>query len=321
MKPRKGKLRTRWRAPRETELWGKPLSHNELIEIKDRIAAETSKLKSTDWETHALRAICAQSPQLSKLLINGELDIETIKHSELEGILDTVNTIKEITLSEGMSLRDFYGTVLKEIDEQTSHKTGDKFYWYGQDRVVKVMQSYNASTQSFGPYEITFCDTDGKEIPLDPHIDSDMIRKVKESLDWYEKTVKTTSQIEALRKMYRFTIASEHPYIEFDLDAIENTKNFKYDGSLVNSLFIELKRLLTISADETYPALHAVTEPLFDITSNSFTYGEGTIVLIKYKGAVEYFPDRLYVELHHMDLQNWVVRWIKSYKLHLEGND
>lgn len=268
-----------------------------------------------------MRAICAQSPQLSKLLIDGELNIETIKQSELEGIRDTVNIIKSVPLNDGMSLRDLYGTVLQAIDDQTSHKTGDKFYWFGQDRVIKVMQSYNASTQSFGPYEIKFCDTNGKEIPLDPHIDSDMINKVKESLDWYEKTVNATSQIEALRKMYKFTIASEHPFIEFDLGAVEWTKNFKYDGSLVNSLFLELKRLLTISADETYPALHAVTEPLFDIASNSFSYGDGTIVLIKYKGAVEYFPDRLYAELHNMNLQNWVVRWIKSFKLHLEGND
>jgi hypothetical protein len=294
---------------------------DELESIKNHIAEETSKLKPTDWETHALRAICAQSPQLSKLFINGELDIETIKHSELEGIQDTINIIKTISLNDSMSLRDLYGTMLKAIDEQTSHKTGDKFYWFGQDRVIKVLQSYNASTQSFGPYEIKFCDIDGKEIPLDPHIDSDMINKVKESLDWYEKTVKATSQIEALRKMYKFTIASEHPFIEFDLDAIEKTKNFQYDGALANCLFLELKKLLTISADETYPALHAVTEPLFDIVSNSFSYSGGTIVLIKYKGAVEYFPDRLYIELHNMDLQSWVVRWIKSYKLHLEGND
>lgn len=244
-----------------------------------------------------------------------------IKQSELEGIRDTISIIKDIPLNDGMTLRGLYGSILQAIDEGAKDKTGDKFYWFGQDRVIKVMQSYNASTQSFGPYEIKFCDIDGKEIPLDPHIDSDMINRVKESLDWYEKTVSATSQIEALRRMYKFTIASQHPFIEFDLDAIERTKNFTCDGSLVNSLFLELKRLLTISADETYPVLHAVTEPLFDIVSNSFTYGDGIVVLIKYKGAVEYFPDRLYVELHHMDLQNWIVRWLKSFKLHLEGND
>ena len=42
---------------------------------------------------------------------------------------------------------------------------------------------------------------------------------------------------------------------------------------------------------------------------------------IKYRGAVDNFADRIIVEFRNLPIDSWLIRWLKSYKLHLEGND
>jgi hypothetical protein len=44
-------------------------------------------------------------------------------------------------------------------------------------------------------------------------------------------------------------------------------------------------------------------------------------MVVKYRGAVDNFQDRLYVEFIDTPEDSWLIRWLKSYKLHLEGND
>jgi hypothetical protein len=171
------------------------------------------------------------------------------------------------------------------------------------------------------PSDAKFYDIDGEEFKLDTTIDADTVQRVYESLDYLHQRVVEYEEINRLKKHYKFKIESEYPVIEFDLEAIENTGNFKYEGSLVNCLFIKLARLLYLASDYTCLETRAVSKPLYDCEVSSYAYETGIIVLVKYKGVVEYFPDRLYVELQDIDLKRGLVIWLKSYKLHIEGND
>ena len=62
-------------------------------------------MKTTDWADYAFRAICTHSPDLSKLMVNSQIDISFIKESECNGITDAINSIKKVDLTDGMILR------------------------------------------------------------------------------------------------------------------------------------------------------------------------------------------------------------------------
>jgi len=97
---------------------------------------------------------------------------------------------------------------------------------------------------------------------------------------------------------------------------MEKADVLKYNGSLVNECYLELKNMLNLFKDCEYEGLWATSDPLYDCED-----GDGLAILVKYRGAVEYFPDRLFVEFRDIDPDSWLIRWLKSYKLHLEGND
>jgi hypothetical protein len=309
------------RDDRETELWENPLSLDELKIVRNYIIAELSTIRPTNWGEYALAAICTHSPQLSKLMVNGNLDIEFIKQNEKRGIEDALNAIRTVELHGEMSLRHYFHKLFKKIYEDTRYGKGNKFCWYGRDRVIETLRSYRASIRRFTPSDTKFYDVDGEELLFDTSVDNKTINNVKQSLDFFEESAKAQADIEKAKKYYRFKIESTFPVIEFDIEAIVKTGNFKYEGSLVNSLYIELKNLLSVSTDYAYLGYRTTSEKLFDAQAASFAYENGIIVLVKYKGAVSYFPDRVYVELQHIASDTWIVRWLKSYKLHLEGND
>lgn len=315
------KEKRRPREEREIELWEKALTVDVLNDIRQYIVSELSKIKETDWGDFALRAICTHSPGLSELIIDKELNIEYIKENERKGINDAINSIQLIFIYDGMTLRDYFHKIFEEIYKYTKYAEGNKFYWYGRDRVITTLRSYSASINKFLPTEAKFYDIDGEELKLDTAIDSKILKKVKESLDMFEGQTVNHGKIDRLKEQYRFKIESEYPVMEFDLGAIEKTGNFKYEGSLVNCLFIELQKLLYLVTDYSYLETRGVSKPLFDFEAASFAYETGIVALVKYKGVVEYFPDRLYVELQNVNLDSWIVRWLKSYKLHVEGND
>ena len=79
--------------------------------------------------------------------------------------------------------------------------------------------------------------------------------------------------------------------------------------------------MLNLFKDCEYEGLWATSAPLYDCEASYYSYGGGTTILVKYRGAVEYFPDRLFVEFRDINPDSWLIRWLKSYKLHLEGND
>ena len=309
------------RPDREIKLWEKLLSREELKKSHLFAISELSKMRITNWEDCALKAVCTHSPDLKKLMIKGNLDIKLIKASERKGINDAVIAIKKTDLNDVITLRDLFHMLFKTIYRDTSYTEGNKFYWYGRDRVIQMLRTFRASTRKFMPSDIKFYDIDGEEFKLDTTIDADTIQRIHESLDYLAKKEAEHEETKRLKKHYKFKIESEYPIIEFDLEAIKNTGNFKYEGSLVNCLFIKLARLLYLASDYTCLETRAVSKPLYDCEVSSYAYETGIIVLVKYKGVVEYFPDRLYAELQDINLDSWIARWLKSYKLHIEGND
>ena len=309
------------RPDREIKLWEKSMSRGELKKIQRFTISELSKMRITNWEDYALKAVCTHSPSLKKLMIKGNLDIKLIKASEQKGLDDAIIAIKKADLDDVITLRGLFHKIFKTIYRDTSYAEGNKFYWYGRDRVIQILRSFRASTRKFMPSDAKFYDIDGEEFKLDTTIDADTVQRVYESLDYLHQRVVEYEEINRLKKHYKFKIESEYPVIEFDLEAIENTGNFKYEGSLVNCLFIKLARLLYLASDYTCLETRAVSKPLYDCEVSSYAYEAGIAVLVKYKGVVEYFPDRLYVELQDIDLKSGMVIWLKSYKLHIEGND
>ena len=309
------------RPDREIKLWEKLMSREELKKIHLFAISELSKMRITNWEDCALKAVCTHSPNLKKLMIKGNLDIKLIKASERKGINDAVIAIKKADLDDVISLRDLFHKMFKTIYRDTSYAEGNKFYWYGRDRVIQMLRTFRASTRKFMPSDVKFYDIDGEEFKLDTTIDADTIQRIHESLDYLAKKEAEHEEIKRLKKHYKFKIESEYPIIEFDLEAIKNTGNFKYEGSLVNCLFIKLARLLYLASDYTCLETRAVSKPLYDCEVSSYAYETGIIVFVKYKGVVEYFPDRLYAEMQDINLDSWIARWLKSYKLHIEGND
>ena len=309
------------RPDREIELWEKSMSRGELKKIHQFTISELSKMRITNWENYALKAVCTHSPSLKKLMIKGNLDVKLIKASEQKGIDDAIIAIKKADLDDVITLRGIFHKIFKTIYRDTSYAEGNKFYWYGRDRVIQILRSFRASTRKFMPSDAKFYDIDGEEFKLDTTIDADTVQRVYESLDYLHQRVVEYEEINRLKKHYKFKIESEYPVIEFDLEAIENTGNFKYEGSLVNCLFIKLARLFYLASDYTCLETRAVSKPLYDCEVSSYAYEAGVAVLVKYKGVVEYFPDRLYAELQDINLDSWITRWLKSYKLHLEGND
>ena len=305
------------RADREIRLWEKERSAKELEAVRVYVVNELSKLHVTDWGQYALKAICDNSPDLSKIMIGDSLDIEFIKTSEKNGIDDAVASVKKSDINGITTLRLYFHKIFKNIYRSTSYAGGSKFYWYGRDRVIGALRTYRASRKKFTPSTVRFYDVDGEELNLDTRIDAKTIKRIQGLLKPAEKL----AEIKELQKQHRFKIQTEYPFIEFDLGAIEKAKVIKYNGSLTNHCYLDLKNTLSLLKDCGYTGYMANTNPLYDVEVSCYSYAVGSVMLWKYRGAVEYYPDRLFVEFRDIDPDSWLIRWLKSYKLHLEGND
>ena len=308
----------RKRPDREVHLWEKTIKQNELMKIRDYVIAELSRMELTDWAFYALTAVMKQSPEFSKLLISDMLDIEFIKINERSGINNAVEAIKTTNLNNVTNLRQYFHNMFENIYRATSYGGGNKFYWYGRDRVINTLRSYRASRKKFMPSDMKFYDVNGEEFKFDEGIDSKTIKKIKESIEGLREQSKA---IHELKKQCRFEIKTKNPIIEFDLETIAKKGNFKYNGSFVNSLYIDIRALLGLCQHCVYDGNWATSTRTYDVEASYFSFEEGTIMVAKYRGAVNYFPDRLYVEFVDIDPDSWIIRWLKSYKLHLEAND
>ncbi|KPJ64992.1 hypothetical protein AMJ44_11580 [candidate division WOR-1 bacterium DG_54_3] len=305
------------RPDREISLWERERPAKELESVREYVVSELLKLHVTDWGQYALKAICDNSPDLSKLMIGDSLDIEFIKTSEKNGINDAVEAVKKIDINGIKTLRQYFHKIFENIYKSTSYAGGSKFYWYGRDRVIGTLRTYRASRKKFTPSTVKFYDVDGEELNLDTRIDTKTMKRIQGLLKPAEKL----AEIQKLQKQHRFKIQTEYPFIEFDLGAIEKAKVLKFNGSLTNECYLDLKNTLSLLKDTEYDGYMANTNPLYDVEISCFSHGEGSVMLWKYRGAVEYYPDRLFVEFRDIDPDSWLIRWLKSYKLHLEGND
>lgn len=309
------------RPVREPEHWSRIRPLAELQEIRLNIIKELMKMKNTDWGTYALRFICNHSPKLANMMVNGEVHLELIQNEEMQGIKDTIDIIQRVELKDNTSLRNYFQEIFEAISLNFIYDTNRKFCYYGRDRVVDMLRMYNASEGGFAHYDKKQKYPFGLELTAETSIDNEVVKKIQKALDLSEKTDVRTSNMEEIREHFRQPLNSSSPYLEFDLDAIAKIDNFKYQGSLVNALHSELKRLLQVSLENEAAEYYASSDPLWDYVRFHYPIDDGCIVLTKVKGAVDYYPDRLFVEFVNLPRDHWTYKWLKSYKMFLEGND
>lgn len=304
------------RPEREARLWEKRMSQKELTAVRDYILTELPKMEQTDWAYYVLAAITNFSTEFSKLLIGDELDIEFIKKTERNGIDEAIDAVKRTDISKARTLRDYFHEMFMNLYKTTSYAGGDKFYWYGRDRVIAMLRSYQASKRKFMPSEAPFYDANGDQIILNKDIDQSMVKTIKMSIEKF-RNQNRISEEEKKRKWF----IPDNPYVEFDLPAVATKGYFKYNGSLINSLYIDIRASLGLCERVSYDGNWATTSRYYDVEASYFSYDTNRIMVVKYRGAVDNFPDRLYVEFIDTPEDSWLIRWLKAYKLHLEGND
>jgi hypothetical protein len=306
----------RARPARETKLWERSMNKKDLAEVRTYILAELPKMEQTDWAHYVLSAITNFSPEFSKLLIGDELDLEFIKKTERNGINEAIEAVKRTDVGSAKTLREYFHNMFTNLYKTTSYAGGDKFYWYGRDRVIALLRSYQASKKKFMPSSVHFYDANGDEIILNKDIDQSMIKTIKQSIEKFRNQTRISDE-EKKKKWF----IPDNPYVEFDLPAIARKGYFKYNGSLINSLYIDIRASLGLCERVNYDGNWATTSRYYDLEASYFSYDTNNIMVVKYRGAVDNFQDRLYVEFIDTPEDSWLIRWLKSYKLHLEGND
>jgi hypothetical protein len=305
---------------REPEHWIMVRPVSELREIRQYIIKELMKMKNTDWGSYALRFVLSHSPKLANLMVNDEVNIEFIKNEETQGIKDTIDVIQRVDIKENVSLRDYFRDIFQAVSKSFPFDVERKFYYYGRDRVLDLLRLYKASESSFPAAHGKKADPPGLETTGDTVIDSEIVVKIRKAMEYADQTAKKPPTMEEVRDYFRFSYTTDQPLIEFDLDRIKKVGNFKYQGSLVNSLYLELKRLHKIF-QESEPFDYYYCDPLYDFVASFISIGLGTLVILKYKGSVEYFPNRLFIRFDDLDCDHWSYKWVRSYKMFLEGND
>jgi hypothetical protein len=291
---------------RETSLWKDYIQRNKLSRIRNYILNELAKLPRTDWEWYVLNAIHGKSPALRYYLIDEHLDLALLKKNEAQGIKDAIRAVKITNVEYSGTLREYFHLIFENI--LYCCRSDNPFYLRGQWRVVRALKSYMASVGEFVPSvkEIFNNNADGA---------------ADSKADIFSKLADYYDMLEELRKKYTFEINTENPVIEFDLEAIIKSRNYFYEGSLPNCLFLDLKDLLQSLTDDQFPERRSRTDKFYDGHYIGYSFGLGTIWLAKYTGAVEYFSDRLFVEFANIAPDDAIVQKLRTYKLHLEGND
>jgi hypothetical protein len=289
---------------RETIHWGTVTYSKDIRDIRYRILRELPNLEPTEWEHAIIDAINEKSPKLLMYLTKGKLDVETLKKREKQGIDDAIKVIADTPADGYFKLRAYFHDLFENIVDGC--KSENRFYLYGQQRVIQMLRCFKASVCEFEPL-ITKAEREEDED--------------EKAVSLFERLAYQYSFCMAKKKEYKNQIQRENPLIEFDLDAIREADHFKYDGSLINSLYIELHRRLCELTND-YPTVPwGQVETLFDGQYQRYTYRFGHVYLVKVIGAVDYYPDYLYIECQDIAKDDPLFRELRVYKLHLEGND
>jgi hypothetical protein len=298
---------------RETSLWNDYIKRSKLSKIRKYILNELSELPRTDWEWYVLNAIHRKSPALKYYLVDGHLDLALLKKNEENGIKDAFKAVKHTRMEDAGTLRKYFHLVFENI--LYSCRSDNLFYLRGQWKVARALRSYVASMGSFMPSvkEIFTYDNSGTE-------DNQDDRKVPQP-DIFGRLASYYDMLEEWRKKHWFDINSDNPVIEFNLEEISNARTFVHEGSLLNCLYLELQDLLVKLTHNQFPEHRSVLDKCFDAHCVSYAYNLGTIRLVKYTGTVEYFPHRLYIEFDTIAPNDPIIQKLRTYKIHLEGND
>jgi hypothetical protein len=289
---------------RETIHWSTVTYSKDIRDIRYRILRELPHLEPTEWEHAVIDAINEKSPKLLMYLTKGRLDIDILKKSEKQGIDDAIKVIDKTPVDGYFKLRAYFHDLFENI--VNSCKSENRFYLYGQQRVIQMLRCFKASACEFEP-------------PIkkaDREVDAD-----EKTVSLFERLAYQYSFYKNKKNEYKNQIQRENPVIEFKLDAIRKADLFKYSGSLINSLYLELhRRLCELTNDHPTIPLGQV-ETLFDGQYLRYTYRFGYVYLVKVIGAVDYYPDYIYIELQDIPADDQIFRELRAYKLHIEGND
>jgi hypothetical protein len=290
---------------RETIHWSTVTYSKDIRDIRYRILRELPNLKPTEWEHSVIDAINEKSPKLLMYLTKGKLDIEILKEREKEGIDDAIRVIARTPVDSYFKLRAYFHDLFENIVD--SCKSENRFYLYGQQRVIQMLRCFKASACEFEPViSKAMCEKDKDEKTVG----------IFETLAYQYRWCKNK------KRDYKDQIHRDNPIIEFNLDAIRTAEQFKYKGSLINSLFIELHRRLCELTND-YPMVPmGQVETLFDGHYLRYDHGGvGHVYLVKVVGAVDYYPDYLLIEFENIAPDAALLRELRAYKLHIEGND
>lgn len=294
----------RYKTDRETTHWSTTVYNQNIRDARHCILRELPKMKPTEWEHAIIEAINEKSPKLLMYLTKGKLDVEVLKKCEKQGINDAVRVIDRTTVDGYLTLRSYFHDLFENIVD--SCKSENRFYMYGQHRVIRVLRSFKAS-----------------ECEFEPAI-SDAVReedKDEKIVGIFETLVYQYRWCKNKKRDYRDQMHRDNPVIEFNLDAIRKAEQFKYNGSLINSLFIELHRRLCELTND-YPTVPmGQVETLFNGHYLRYEYGIGHVYLVKVAGAVDYYPNYVLIEFKDIAPDEPLLRELRAYKLHIEGND
>lgn len=294
----------RYKTDRETTHWSTMVYNQGIRDARYCILRELPKMKPTEWEHAIIEAINEKSPKLLMYLTKGKLDVEVLKKREKQGINDAIRVIDRTTIDGYLTLRSYFHDLFEEIVD--SCKSENRFYMYGQHRVIRVLRSFKASECELEPaISNAVCEEDKDE----------NIVGIFETLAYQYRWCKNK------KRDYRDQMHRDNPVIEFNLNAIRKAEQFRYKGSLINSLYIELHRRLCELTND-YPTVPmGQVETLFNGHYLRYEYGIGHVYLVKVTGAVDYYPDYLLIEFKDIAPDEPLLRELRAYKLHIEGND
>lgn len=286
---------------RETHIWVQSQPIKKLKEVQHYLRSEIDRLQPADWDGYMLNTIMAKSTDLFFFLDErGDLTIYGARDKELEGIHDAMNVVQHTSFQYPFTLRTFFHDIFNNIIGHT--RMDDRYYGYGQLKVINLLQSYQASIglcmlRSAGGY------------------DSELSK-----LGVFARLGMHFKSLQEQRDRNWIDVNRGFPIIEFDLRRIDQEGMFNYEGSLLNCLFLHLVSFVTRITD-TEPLYRLFSEPSYDMKAACFAYSCGEVYVVKYTGISDDFPHRLYVEFANITPRDPLYGELLSMKLHLERDN
>jgi len=291
------------RPEREPSLWAER-THQSVRDARFCMLRELPQMQPSDWERFVFRAIVDKTPNLRLYVPKGKLDIETMERRERQGIEVAIQAIEQVSLGYHVTLRSYFRALFDSIVQ--SCQTDNPFYMHGVRRVILALRSFRASDCDFVPQ------LSGPEAPE--------YKEWRSKFDVVGALAVYFAQLEKKKRNYNYEHFTDNPVMEFNLERIDDAGYFEYQGSLINCLYLELLQRLHLWTGQDIPRNYIQTDMLYNRVTSVFIHDLGKIILVKVCGAVDYYPDRLFIEFENIDKHDQICRDLHAYKLHIEGN-